>query len=342
MPPSRYTRLVLAERPTAQVTPSTFRKEVVPLDLNAGPDEVVVKVEYVSIDPAMRGWLNDVRSYIEPVKIGEVMRALGLGVVIQAGEGSKLAPGDHVTGTFGWQEYAVVKSKAVTKVVLPRGAEYLDFLGPLNMTGFTAFVGLLDIGKLQPGETLVVSGAAGATGSIVCQIGKQKGAKVYAIAGSQAKCEWLEKELGVDKALNYKSQTFLDDYKKHVGYFDVFFDNVGGDILDFSLTRMKKNARVVLCGAISEYNGKPKGLTGYLNLISQRAKIEGFIVFDHVDRFPAALKYLGEGLQDGSLKRKFHVVEGLENAPSALNLLFTGGNTGKLVVKVARDASANL
>ncbi|TFY57353.1 hypothetical protein EVJ58_g7065 [Rhodofomes roseus] len=333
MPPSHSTRVVLAERPTAQVTPSTFRREVVPFDFKAGPGEVVVKVEYVSIDPAMRGWLNDRRSYVEPVKIGEVMRALGLGEVVQAGEGSGLVPGDRVTGTLGWQEYVVLDSKAVRKVDVPRGAEFLDFLGPLSMTGFTAFVGLLDIGQLKAGETLVVSGAAGATGSIVCQIGKQKGAKVYAIAGSPEKCAWLEKELGVDKALNYKSPTFRDDFKKHVGYFDVFFDNVGGEILDFSLSRMKKNARIVFCGAISDYNGKPKGLTG---------EADRHASFDHADRFPAALQYFGEMLAEGSLKRKFHIVEGVENAPSAMNLLFTGGNTGKLVVKIAKDPKAKL
>ncbi|KAH9928282.1 alcohol dehydrogenase [Fomitopsis serialis] len=312
MSPTHNTRLVLAERPTAQVMPSTFRREVVPFDFKAGPGEVLVKVEYVSIDPAMRSWLNDRRNYIEPVKIGEVMRAFGLGEVVQAGEGSGFTPGDRVAGVLGWQEYVVLKNTAVRKVVVPRGAEYLDFLGPLSMT-------------VKPGETLVVSGAAGATGSIVCQIGKQKGAKVYAIAGSQEKCEWLEKELGVDKALNYKSPTFHDEFKKHVGFFDVFFDNVGGEILDFSLTRMKKNARIVLCGECRFYkaylNGKPRGLTGYLNLISQRANMEGLsCAFDHADRFPAALQYLGERLQDGSL----------EGAPSAMNLLFTGGNTGKL------------
>ena len=193
-------------------------------------------------------------------------------------------------------------------------------LSPIHPLHVYCVQGLLDIGKLQPGETLVVSGAAGATGSIVCQIGKQKGAKVYAIAGSQEKCDWLEKELGVDKALNYKSPTFFNDYKKHVGYFDVYFDNVGGEILDFSLTRMKKNARVVLCGGCGQYmgmvsglmivsqvasliivnefkcrkrdqllmqsstDGKPKGLAGYLNLISQRAKMEGFIMYVRLNR----------------------------------------------------------
>ncbi|KAI0950972.1 hypothetical protein AcW1_008134 [Taiwanofungus camphoratus] len=211
------------------------------------------------------------------------------------------------------------------------------------MSGLTAYFGLLEVGKVQPGEKLVVSGAAGATGSVVCQIGKQKGAKVYAIAGSTEKCEWLEKDIGVDKALNYKSSTFHDDFKNSVGYFDVFFDNVGGDILDFALTRMNKGARIVLCGAISDYNSvKPKGLSGYLNLISQRAKIEGFLVFDFAKRYPEAQTYLAGLLNDGNLKRKFHVVEGLENAPQALLMLFNGGNTGKLVVKVTSREKARL
>ncbi|PCH42187.1 NAD(P)-binding protein [Wolfiporia cocos MD-104 SS10] len=343
MAPSAYTKILLAERPKAAITSSTFRKEVVPLDLRAGKGQVVVQVQYVSLDPAMRGWLNDRRSYVEPVQIGETMRAFGLGTVVEAGEGSSFVPGDLVSGKFGWTEYVLFDAESVTKLKVPKGAEVLDFLGALGMTGLTAFVGLLDIGRLKPGEKLVVSGAAGATGSIVCQIAKHQGAKVYAIAGSADKCTWLENDLGVDKALNYKSPTFHDDFKKSVGYFDIFFDNVGGEILDFALTRLNQNARVVLCGAISDYNSpRPKGLTSYLNLIGQRAKIEGFIVFDHVDRYPAALEYLGARLQDGSLKRKFHVVDGLEQAPLALNMLFNGGNTGKLVVKVVDKTKAKL
>ncbi|KZT07789.1 alcohol dehydrogenase [Laetiporus sulphureus 93-53] len=330
MAPSHYKRIVLAKRPKAAIIASTFRTEDVPFDLKPGRGQVLIGVDYVSLDPAMRGWLNNTRSYVEPVQIGAVMKAFGLGTVVEAGEGSPFKPGDRISGTVGWREYAVLDVKDLQKVVIPDGAEYLDFLGALSMTGLTAFVGLLDVGKLQPGEKLLVSGAAGATGSIVCQIGKQKGAKVYAIAGTPEKCAWLEQELGVDKALNYKSPSFHEDFKKSVGYFDIFFDNVGGEILDFALTRMNTNARIVLCGAISDYNARPKGLKGYLNLISQRAKVEGFIVFDHVDRYPAALQYLGSMLKDGTLKRKFHVVEGLENAPLALNMLFTGGNTGKL------------
>ncbi|CCM00107.1 uncharacterized protein FIBRA_02134 [Fibroporia radiculosa] len=343
MSPSQYTRIVLAERPKAEITPTTFRRETVPFDLKPGNGQVLIQIHYLSLDPAMRGWLNDRRSYVPPVQIGETMRASGLGVVVDVGEGSTLARGDLVSGTLGWRDYVVLDEKHVQKLVVPEGAEPLDFLGALGWTGFTAFVGLLEVGKLQPGDKLVVSGAAGATGSIACQIGKRQGAQVYAIAGSNEKCDWLEKEAGVDKAFNYKSPTFFSDFKTSVGYFDVFFDNVGGEILDFLLTRMNKNARIVLCGAISDYNSsQPRGLTGYLNLISQRAKIEGFIVFDYVDRFPAGVEYLAAMLKDGSLKRKFHVVKGLEEAPQALTMLFNGGNTGKLVVKVNGVREARL
>lgn len=289
----------------------------------------------MSLDPAMRGWLNDSRSYVKPVAIGETMRAGGLGVVEKVGEGSGLKVGDYVYGTVGWTEWGVYPDKELRVIQVPKGTEVLDFLGPLGMTGLTAYFGLFEIGKIKAGETLVVSGAAGATGSIVCQLGKLSGAKVIAIAGTQEKCTWLEKDLGVDKALNYKSPTFRQEFKDAVGYLDVFFDNVGGEILDLALTRLKKNARIALCGAISDYNSKPKGLTGYLNLISQTASIRGFLVFDYAKQFPKAVQELSTWLIEGKLQRKFHVVEGLEHAPEALPLLFSGGNTGKLVVKVA-------
>jgi hypothetical protein len=265
------------------------------------------------------------------------MRATGLGTVVQTGKGSKFSDGDIVQGTFGWTEYAVMNDKQCEKIVPLPGANTLDYLNTLGMPGMTAYFGLKDIGKLQRGETLVVSGAAGSVGSLACQLGKKAGAKVIAIAGSDEKCTWLKNELGVDNALNYKSKTFYEEWKS-LGYLDVYFDNVGGDILDFALTRLNKHARIVLCGAISEYNSvKPKGLQAYMNLISQRAKIEGFIVFDYASDFPAAIKEIAASLADGSIKRKFHVVEGLEKAPEALPLLFSGVNTGKLVVKVAEE-----
>jgi len=271
------------------------------------------------------------------------MRAGGLGIVREVGPDSSLAVGDTVYGTLGMTEYLVAKDKTLTKITVPKGVEALDFLNTLGSSGMTAYFGLKDVGQVKPGETLVVSGAAGSVGAIVCQLGKRMGAKVYAIAGSADKCEWLQKELGVDGALNYKSPTFHDDFKK-IGYLDVYFDNVGGDILDFALTRLNQKARIVLCGAISQYNAeKPTGLQNYLTLIAMRAKIEGFIVFDYAKRYPEAIAELAAGLADGSIKRKFHVVDGgIEQAPKALPMLFTGGNTGKLVVRVSDDSKPRL
>ncbi|KIJ62805.1 hypothetical protein HYDPIDRAFT_113911 [Hydnomerulius pinastri MD-312] len=341
MSSNTYTKIVLRSRPEADILPDTFETQTVSKDdLKAGPGEVVVQVTYLSLDPAMRGWLRDVRSYLPPVQIGEVMRAIGLGVVLQVGEGSAFKEGDLVSGTFGWTEFAVMKDKVLQQITLPPGSMPLDFLNTLGMPGMTAYFGLNDVGQLKSGETLLVSGAAGAVGSLVCQLGKRAGAKVIALAGSPDKCAWLEKELGVDKALNYKSDTFREDFKEAVGYLDVFFDNVGGEILDMALQRLNRHARIVLCGAISAYNStKPRGLVNYQNLISQRAKIQGLVVFDYAAQYPKAISEMAVSLGDGSLKRKFHVVDGLENAPKGLLMLFSGENTGKLVVKVSDEPS---
>lgn len=204
----------------------------------------------------------------------------------------------------------------------------------------TAYFGLHDVGKLKAGETLVVSGAAGSVGSLVCQLGKRAGARVIGIAGSPEKCSWVETELGADKALNYKSPTFKQDFRDAVGYLDVYFDNVGGEILDLALTRLNKRARIALCGAISAYNSTAYGLRNYMTLIAQRAKIEGFLVLDYASEYPRAIKELAVGLADGSIKRKFHIVEGLENAPKALPMLYSGANDGKLIVKVSDEVDS--
>ncbi|KAM6504518.1 alcohol dehydrogenase [Amanita muscaria] len=340
MSQSDYKRIVLNSRPVADFEPSTFRTEVVPFDdkLKPGPEEVLVKTLWISLEPAMRGWVRDARSYIPPVQIGETMRAQGLGVVVQAGSGSTLRKGDYVAGILGMTEYTVTKDKMLEKLTVPKGATLLDYLNTLGSSGMTAYFGLKEVGKLKKGETLVVSGAAGSVGSLVCQLGKAAGAKVYAIAGSQDKCQWLIQELGVDGAFNYKSPTFRNDIKT-IGYFDVFFDNVGGEILDLMLTRLNKGARIALCGAISDYNSaKPKGLQNYLTLISQRASIQGFVVFDYKSQYSEARQELAKGLGDGTIKRKFHIVEGgIEQAPKSLPLLFSGGNTGKLIIKVAEE-----
>ncbi|KAF5359397.1 hypothetical protein D9756_003399 [Leucocoprinus leucothites] len=341
MEPQTYKRIVLNSRPVGDFEPDTFRTEVLPFTSlgKPGKQEALVQCTWISLDPAMRGFVRDARSYLPPVQIGETMRAQGVGVVIAVGEDSKLKVGDYVTGSWGMTEYALVQDKILDKLELYPGVQPLDYLNTLGTSGLTAYFGLKKIGEIKPGEKLVISGAAGSVGVIACQLGKAAGAKVYAIAGSPDKCEWLEKELGVEKAFNYKSSTFLEDFKNSVGYLDVYFDNVGGDILDFMLTRLNKNARIALCGAISAYNSaKPKGLQAYLNLISQRAKIQGFIVFDYVKEYPIALSEMGKGLASGKIKRRFHVVEGgIEQAPKALPLLFTGGNTGKLVVKVSEE-----
>ncbi|KAJ6494815.1 hypothetical protein C8R47DRAFT_1117317 [Mycena vitilis] len=338
-----YKRIVLNSRPEGDIEPTTFRTETLPLsNLKPGNGEVLVQITWLSLDPAMRGYIRDVRSYLPPVQIGETMRAMGLGVVIKAGPQSIHPVGQLVTGAFGWTEFAVMKDKHVDKVTVPKGVQTLDFLNTLGTSGLTAYFGLRDVCDLKPGDKMVVSGAAGSVGSIACQLGKRAGATVYAIAGGQDKCEWLEKELGVDKAFNYKNPTFRKDFQA-AGYIDVFFDNVGGDILDIVLTRLNKGARIALCGAISQYNvAKPKGLQNYLSLIGQRAKIQGFIILDYTAEFPAAIEELARGLVDGSIKRKFHIVEGLEQAPVALPMLFSGGNTGKLVVKVSDETQAKL
>ncbi|KAJ7035039.1 alcohol dehydrogenase [Mycena alexandri] len=337
MTPANYKRIVLNSRPEGEIEPTTFRTETLPLDLKPGVDEVLVQVTWMSLDPAMRSYIREQGSYMAPVKIGDVMRAHGLGVVVQAGSQSTQPVGQLVVGSFGWTEFALMKATEVQAITVPKGVQPLDFLNTLGISGLSAYFGLKKVCDLKPGEKLVVSGAAGSVGSVACQLGKQAGAIVYAIAGSQDKCDWLEKELGADKAFNYKSPTFVEDFKE-VGNIDVYFDNVGGDILDLVLSQLNKGARIALCGAISQYNAsKPKGLHNYLSLISQRAKIEGFLIFDYVAEFPAAREEMTRGLLDGSIKGKFHVVEGLDQAPVALPMLFSGGNTGKLVVKISEE-----
>ncbi|KAH8826609.1 hypothetical protein DL96DRAFT_1681628 [Flagelloscypha sp. PMI_526] len=338
--PSAYKQIVLAERPgygNAVIPSKHFRieeKSYAELIGNLGDEEVVVKVQWLSMEPAMRGWLNDARSYLPPVQIGEIMRASAIGQVVVAGKNSGFKEGDKISGGFGWAEYRKLPAENVKSIVVPPGAEPVDFLNTLGTSGLTAYFGLHDIGQLKAGETLLVSGAAGAVGSLACQIGIKAGAKVYAIAGNKDKCEWLEKDVGVTKALNYKDPEFKEQFKE-LPYVDVYFDNVGGEILDMVFTRLQKGARIAFCGSISGYNSPPTPLKNYQNLIGQRAKLQGFVILDYVEKFGEAVKELAQDLLAGTIKRKFHIVEGLEEAPAALPMLFNGGNTGKLVVKVS-------
>ncbi|CCM01549.1 uncharacterized protein FIBRA_03607 [Fibroporia radiculosa] len=332
--PEHYSRFLIAERPNDIITPETFCFETVPFSLQPGKGEVLVQTQYLSIDPAQRLLLNADRAYREPLELGTVMTAIGLGVVREVGESVSLVPGDIVSGNLGWTEYIVFEEKGLQKIDVPQGAQVLDFLGPLGHIGITAVIGLLDYGQLKLGETVLVSGAAGAVGTIVCQLAKARGAKVYAIAGSAEKCAYLEKEAGVHKALNYKAPNFKEEFST-IETFDIFFDNVGGEILNLALTKMNLHARIIICGAISGYNGQETPpLTTYRSLLPKRARIQAFSLMDEAARFSSALQVLIGEFQKGTLRQKYHILEGLPSAPKALDMLFTGESNGKLIVKL--------
>jgi NADPH-dependent curcumin reductase CurA len=298
--------------------------------------EFLVKVLYISLDPAMRGWMNEGRSYIAPVGIGEVMRAGGVGRVM-ASKNPAFAPGDFVYGVFGVQEYAVSTGKGVAKID-SRVAPLPVFLGTLGVPGMTAYFGLLDIGQPKPGETVVVSGAAGAVGMVAGQIARIKGCRVVGIAGGPEKCNYITKELNFDAAIDYKSEDVRKALEKHCPKgLDVYFDNVGGDILDAVLKQLGRGARIVICGAISQYNNTTpiKGPSNYLSLLVNRASMKGMVVLDNADRYGEAARELAGWMAAGKLKSREDIVEGFETFPDTLLKLFKGENTGKLVLKVA-------
>ena len=307
------------------------------------PEEggVLVKTLALSLDPAMRGWMNEGKSYIAPVGIGEVMRAGGIGTVI-ASKSPAFATGDTVYGTLGVQEFARFDAGQIAKRALQRIdlriGTMTQWLNVLGMPGMTGYFGLLDVGQPKPGETVVVSGAAGAVGQTVGQLAKIKGCRAVGIAGGPAKCEWVVKELGFDACIDYKAGPVKDGLKAHCpAGVDVYFDNVGGEILDAVLTRINRKARIVICGAISQYNatGKPVGPANYLSLLVNRARMEGMVVFDYAERYPVAIAELAGYLKDGRMKSREDVVRGLETFPETLLKLFRGENFGKLVLQVA-------
>jgi NADPH-dependent curcumin reductase CurA len=297
--------------------------------------ELLIQVLYISLDPAMRGWINEVRSYVPPVQIGAVMRALALGIVI-ASRNSAFAAGDYVSGAFGVQEYALTDGKGVRKVdaniaLLPK------HLSVLGMTGMTAYFGLLDTGQPKPGDTVVVSAGAGAVGSIVGQIAKIKNCRSVGIAGGREKCGYIVDELGFDAAIDYKSEDVKESLQKHCPRgIDVYFDNVGGTILEAALSRLAHGARIVICGAISQYNntGPATGPRNYMSLLTNRASMKGMLVMDYMDRFAQAGAEMAGWMAEGKLKSREHIVEGLAAFPETLLKLFTGENLGKLMLKV--------
>ncbi len=326
----------LASRPVG--LPGTdswsFTEEAVP---EPADGEFVARLSHLSLDPAMRGWMNAGRSYIAPVEVGDVMRAGAVGEVV-ASRHDAFPVGAHVVGMFGVQEYALSDGTGV-HTADPAIAPLPTFLGALGMTGMTAYFGLLETGELRDGETVVVSGAAGAVGSIVGQIAKLKGCRVIGIAGGAEKCSWLTGELGFDAAVDYKADNVAKALRSAApDGVDVFFDNVGGDILDAALTTLRRGARVVICGAISQYNATEavKGPANYLSLLVNRATMRGMVVFDYADRYTEAAREMAGWIAEGKLVAREDVVEGaVADFPDVLLRLFRGENTGKLVLQLA-------
>jgi NADPH-dependent curcumin reductase CurA len=326
----------LAARPVGAVKRSDFNYTQEPVR-DPAEGEIVVKILYVSLDPAMRGWMNESKaSYIPPVGIDEVMRAIAVGRVV-ASKNPGFAVGDHVNGLLGVQEYAYSNGQGLSKIN-PKLAPLPVFLGTLGMPGLTAYFGLLEIGQPKAGETVVVSGAAGAVGMVVGQVAKIKGCRVVGIAGGAEKCRYLVEELGFDAAIDYKNEDVMAGLKTHCPKgVDVYFDNVGGDILDAVLTRLARDARIVICGAISQYNNTTpiKGPANYLQLIVNRASMKGVMVADYYPRAGEALTEMGGWIGAGKLKTREDIVDGLETFPETFAKLFSGENNGKLVIRVA-------
>lgn len=325
----------LARRPKGMIVRDDFRIEegAVP---EPGDNQLRVKVAYVSLDPAMRGWVNDTKSYVPPVGIGETMRAYAVGIVDKSNNPG-FKPGDAVQGMLGVQQYAVSDGSRLVKVD-PTQAPLQRWVGGLGMPGWTAYFGLLEVGQPKAGETVVVSAASGAVGSVVGQIAKIKGCHVVGIAGGAEKCRYVKDELGFDACVDYKAGNLAADLKAAAPKgIDVYFENVGGEILDTVLMQMNLFGRIPVCGLISAYNATsvPEGPKNLRAVLTQRLRMQGLIVFDWANRVPEAITQLGQWHKEGKLKIREDVREGgLDAFTDVLNLLYTGGNMGKLVLKV--------
>jgi NADPH-dependent curcumin reductase CurA len=331
-------RFLLRERPTDRIGPETFElvEEEVP---EIGDGEALVRTEWLSLDPTNRTWIDDTPTYLPPVAIGEVMRALGLGRVVRSNHPG-YEEGKLVQGLVGWQEYCVASDSAPLLPTPELDVAPSSFLGVLGMTGLTAWVGITQIGKPQPGETVVVSAAAGAVGSVAGQLAKAKGARVVGIAGGPDKTAMLTEELGFDAAVDYKAEDWREQLVAATpDGIDVDFENVGGEIMDAVFARLNIRSRVALCGLISGYNeeGAPAGPKAFGNLLIKRSLLQGFIVLDHFHQAPEAVAEISALMAEGKLKPLETVVEGFEQLPETINMLFDGANVGKLVVRVNGD-----
>ena len=330
-------QLLLKKRPVGLPTKETWALTEVNIP-QPNDGEFLMKCEYISLDPAMRGWLNDVKSYIPPVQINEVMRAGGVGKII-ASNHKYFKEGDYVYGQTGVQQYVVSDGKGYHKID-PSLAPLPMYTGTLGMTGMTAYFGILEVGELKEGDTVLVSGAAGAVGSVVGQIAKIKNCKVIGTAGGADKCKYLIDELGFDGAIDYKNDDIAVKLKEYFPKgIDVYFDNVGGEILDLALSRLALHARIVICGAISQYNNTSavKGPSNYLSLLVNRASMKGMVVFDYAKDYEKASLQLGQWMMQGKLKSKEDIYEGIVNFHETFLKLFSGEKLGKLVLKVSDD-----
>lgn len=334
MTPKNFRQWVIAERPGGRpVKESDFRLEEAPLP-PVGEGQILLKTLWLGFDPAQRSWMDNLADYVAPTEVGGLMPGSAVAQVVES-KSRHFAPGDIVFGLIGWRDWAVHDGRGLSKA-LP-GVSPTAMLGVLGTTGLTAYFGLTRIGRPEPGDTVVVSGAAGSTGSVAGQIAKIAGCRVVGIAGGSDKCEWITKECGFDAAIDYKA----DDVAKRLaelapGGVDVFYDNVGGATLDAVLMRIARGGRVVVCGAISQYNvGKVQGPSAYLNLILRRARMEGFIVTDFQSEFPKAVQRLAHWVKTGRLAYLEDIQKGFENAPAAFMRLFSGANRGKQLLEVA-------
>lgn len=333
----------LAARPVGDIKESDFeyREEPIPIPADG---EVLVRTIYLSLDPTNRIWMSDMPQYMPPAEIGQVMRGVVIGVVEES-KNPNFQPGNLVSGLLGWQDYAIVAENSTSDLMrLPDPLPYplTAFVGPLGATGWTAYFGLLDIGQPKAGETVVVSAAAGAVGSVAGQIAKIKGCRVVGITGSDEKCQWLTQELGFDAAINYKTADLESAIAQSCpDGIDVYFDNVSGSILDAVLTKINLYARIPLCGLISTYNATEPipGPYNYSQILMKRARVEGFLILDYFPRMTEAITDIGQWLNQGKIKYALEIVEGLENAPSAILKLFDGNKKGKLVIKVSEEPS---
>lgn len=328
------TQVKLAARPVGNPQQSDFSIEEVPMP-TPNDGEVLIKTQYISLDPAMRGWMNDAKSYIKPIQIGEIFRAGTAGKVVES-RNTDFAVGDHVTGGWGVQQFGISNGKDLVKVDTNL-APLTTYMATLGMPGMTAYFGILNTGMPKEGETVVVSGASGAVGSVVGQIAKIKGCRVVGIAGDQEKCDYCVNELGFDACINYKT----GDVRKALRSacpegIDVYFDNVGGEILDIVLGQIRLRARIVICGAISQYNNTEpvKGPSNYLSLLVNRARMEGIVVFDNAANYGKAASEMAGWIKEGKLHSKVHIEKGIHNFLPTLMMLFSGKNFGKLLLEV--------